>query len=64
LELKKIWERQKDELKPDDYLLVSVKLGRPQVKVTINQLYRMIMTLSESGYEDIPEWLRSILDPQ
>jgi len=64
LELKQIWERQKDELKPDDYLFIRVKLGRPQAKMTINQLYRMTMTLAESGYVDVPEWLLTILDPK
>jgi hypothetical protein len=64
LELKQIWESQKSELKPDDYLFIKVKLGRPQAKMTINQLYRMTMTLAESGYEDIPEWLLTILDPK
>jgi hypothetical protein len=64
LELKQIWESQKLELKPDDYVFIKVKLGRSQAKMTINQLYRMTMTLAESGYEPIPEWLLTILDPK
>ncbi|BDT74875.1 hypothetical protein [Polynucleobacter sp. KF022] len=64
LELKQIWEGQKAKLKPDDFIFIKVKLGRPQAKLTINQLYRMTMTLAEAGYEEIPEWLLSMLDPE
>ncbi len=63
-ELRLIWEKQKSELKPDDYIFAKVKLGRPQAKLSRNQLYRMMMTLAESGYEPIPEWLLVLLDPK
>ena len=62
-ELKAIWQSQKNELRPDDFTFIKVKLGRAQAKLTKNQTYRMTMTLAESGYEDIPEWLLTILDP-
>ena len=63
-ELRLIWEGQKSELKPDDYIFIKVKIGRPQAKMSRNQLYRMMMTLAESGYEPIPEWLLVLLDPK
>lgn len=63
-ELKAIWESQKSELKPDDFIFIKVKLGRAQAKLTKNQTYRMTMTLAETGYEQIPEWLLSALDPK
>ena len=63
-ELRAIWEKQKSELRPDDYIFIKVKVGRPQAKFSRNQLYRMTMTLAESGYEPIPEWLLVLLDPK
>lgn len=63
-ELKAIWESQKKELRPDDFMFIKVKLGRTQAKLTKNQTYRMTMTLAETGYEPIPEWLLSALDPK
>jgi hypothetical protein len=63
-ELKTIWESQKNEIRPDDFTFIKVKLGRAQAKLTKNQTYRMTMTLAESGYEPIPEWLLTILDPK
>lgn len=63
-ELKAIWEAQKGELNPHDFTFIKVKLGRTKAKLTKNQTYRMTMTLAESGYEPIPEWLLSILDPK
>jgi len=63
-ELRSIWESQKDNLKPADYLFVKVKLGRPEAKLTANQTYRLMMTLAETGYEPIPEWLIALFDPQ
>ena len=55
-----IWDQQKTLLAPNDYIFGKVKLNRPQAKLTKNQLYRMMMTLAESGYEDIPdyEWFK------
>jgi hypothetical protein len=61
-QLKRIWDSQKSELKPDDFLFVRVKLGRPEARFTRNQLYRMTMTLAESGYETIPIWLLDLLE--
>ena len=63
-ELRHIWDSQKAKLKPDDFLYVKVRLNRPQAKLTINQLYRLTMTLAGTGFEPIPEWLLAILDPQ
>jgi hypothetical protein len=62
-ELKAIWQSQKNELRPDDFTFIKVKLGRTQAKLTKNQTYRMTMTLAEAGYEPIPEWLLTLLDP-
>jgi hypothetical protein len=59
-----IWDQQKPVLSPGDYLFGKVKLNRSQAKLTKNQLYRMMMTLAESGYIDIPEWLLVLTDPQ
>jgi hypothetical protein len=61
-QLKSIWDSQKSELKPDDFLFVRVKLGRTEARFTRNQLYRMTMTLAESGYEPIPVWLLDLLE--
>lgn len=61
-QLKGIWDSQKSELKPDDFLFVRVKLGRTEARFTRNQLYRMTMTLAESGYEPIPVWLLDLLE--
>jgi len=63
-ELKAIWNSQKSKLKPDDFTFIKVKLGRNQARLTKNQTYRMTMTLAESGYDAIPEWLLVILDPK
>jgi hypothetical protein len=63
-EFRKIWSSHASELRPDDYTFGRVKLGRPQAKLTKNQIYRMMMTLAETGYEAIPEWMLEITDPQ
>ena len=63
-ELRQIWEQQKQELHPDDYLFIKVKLSRPMAKLSQKQAYRMMMTLAETGYENIPEWLIALFDPQ
>ena len=63
-ELRFIWLSQKNAIKPDDWIYCKVKLTRPQAKFTINQLFRLTMTLGESGFESIPEWLLVYLDPQ
>ena len=59
-----IWLSQKNAIKPDDWIYCKVKLSRPNAKFTINQLFRLTMTLAESGFEQIPEWLLTYLDPQ
>ena len=63
-ELRQIWDHQKQELHPDDYLFIKVKLSRFSAKLSHKQAYRMMMTLAETGYEPIPEWLIALFDPQ
>lgn len=63
-QLRSIWASQKNAIQPDDWIYCKVKLARPQAKFTINQLFRLTMTLAESGFEPIPEWLLVYLDPQ
>ena len=63
-ELRQIWEQQKQELHPDDYRFIKVKLSRPTAKLSQKQAYRMMMTLAETDYEPIPEWLIALFDPQ
>ena len=63
-ELRNIWESQKAKLQPTEFLFVKVRLGRPEAKLTANQAYRLMMTLAETGYEPIPEWLIGLFDPQ
>jgi hypothetical protein len=63
-ELRIIWEQQKQELHPDDFFFIKVKLSRPAAKLSQKQAYRMMMTLAETGYERIPEWLIALFDPQ
>lgn len=62
-ELREIWELQKKALNPEDYIFIKVKLCRPAAKLSQKQAYRMMMTLAETGYEDIPEWLIALFDP-
>ena len=63
-ELRQIWEQQKQELHPDDYRFIKVKLSRSVAKLSQKQAYRMMMTLAETDYEPIPEWLIALFDPQ
>ena len=63
-ELRQIWEQQKQELHPDDYRFIKVKLSRPVAKLSQKQAYRMMMTLAETDYEPIPEWLIALFDPK
>jgi hypothetical protein len=63
-QLRDIWSSQKDDIKPDDWIYCKVKLARTKAKFTINQLFRLTMTLAESGFEPMPEWLLAYLDPQ
>jgi hypothetical protein len=63
-ELRNIWECQKAKLDPAEYLFVKVRLGRPEAKLTANQAYRMMMTLAETDFEPIPEWLIALFDPK
>lgn len=62
-ELRSIWMSQKNVIKPDDWMYCKVKLTRIKAKFTINQLFRLTMTLAESGFESLPEWLVAYLDP-
>ncbi|MDH6299419.1 hypothetical protein [Polynucleobacter sphagniphilus] len=62
-QLRSIWMSQKNAIKPDDWMYCKVKLTRSRAKFTINQLFRLTMTLAESGFESIPEWLLAYLDP-
>lgn len=62
-ELREIWELQKKVLNPEDYIFIKVKLSRPVAKLSQKQAYRMMMTLAETGYEKIPEWLIALFDP-
>jgi hypothetical protein len=62
-EIRAIWNSQESKLNHEDYLFIKVKLGRNQAKLSKNQIYRMTMTLAETGYESIPEWLLELIDP-
>jgi len=64
LQLRNIWHRHRQELRPDDFTFGKVKLARLQAKLTKNQIYRMMMTLAETGCEQIPEWMMELTDPQ
>jgi hypothetical protein len=61
-ELRAIWESLKAKLEMKEYIFVKVKLGRPEAKLTINQAYRLMMTLAEQGIDPIPEWLIALFD--
>jgi hypothetical protein len=61
-ELRDIWESLKAKLETKEYLFVKVKLGRPEAKLTVNQAYRLMMTLAEQGIDPIPEWLIALFD--
>lgn len=63
-QLRQIWTSHRPELCPDDFTFGKVKLARSKAKLTKNQVYRMMMTLAETGYEDIPEWMLELTDPQ
>ena len=62
-QLRNIWESRKHVLKGSDYQFVKLKLWRKHAVLSKNQLYRLTMTLSESGFEEMPEWLLETLDP-
>ena len=63
-ELLRIWESQRSNLHPDDFLFVKIRLNRKQAKLSINQVYRMTMNLVNGGYETpLPEFLMTLLDP-
>ena len=63
-ELRQIWESQRKELHPDDYQFIRVKLCRSEAMFTQKQAFRMMMTLAETDYTPIPEWLIALFDPQ
>jgi hypothetical protein len=62
--LRNIWDAQKAKLKPDEYLFIKVRLGRPEARLTANQTYRMMMRMAEVGVDPIPEWLIALFDPE
>ena len=62
-QIREIWDQQKHELHPDDYRFIKVKLSRFEAKLSQKQAYRMMMTLAETDYEPIPEWLIELFDP-
>ena len=62
-QLREIWDHQQPKLSHEDYIFIKVKLSRVQAKLSKNQTYRMTMTLAETGYESIPEWLLELIDP-
>ena len=64
VELREIWEQQKLELHPDDYRFIKIKLSRLEAVLSQKQAYRMMMTLAETDYWPIPEWLIALFDPQ
>ena len=63
-ELRNIWEGQRHELHPDDYQFIRVKLSRAEAMFTQKQACRMMMTLAETDYSPIPEWLIALFDPK
>jgi len=63
VELRNLWESRRNNLTKSDYLFIKVKLGRKNAVVSKNQLYRLTMTLAETGLEQMPEWLLELLDP-
>ena len=64
MELRKFWQNFKSTLNQDDWLFINVKLNRLKAKLTKNQLYRAVMNIAHSGYEEpIPEWILEMLDP-
>ena len=63
-ELRKIWDVQRQKLNPDDYQFIRVKLSRSEAMFTQKQAFRMMMTLAETDYVPIPEWLIRLFDPK
>jgi len=63
-QLRQIWISHGPELRSEDFTFGRVKLSRPQAKLSKNQVFRMMMTLAETGYDTIPEWMLEITDPQ
>jgi hypothetical protein len=63
-QLRCIWVAHRPKLRPEDFTFGKVKLVRTRAKLTKNQIYRMMMTLAETGYDDIPEWMLELTDPQ
>jgi hypothetical protein len=63
-ELRQIWEGQRQELHPADYQFIRVKLCRSEAMFTQKQAFRMMMTLAETDYTPIPEWLIAFFDPK
>jgi hypothetical protein len=63
-QLRSIWLSQKHAISPDNWIYYKVKLTRPQARFTVNQLFRLVMTLGEAEFEPIPEFLLEYLDPR
>jgi hypothetical protein len=63
IQLRNIWESRKNVLEDSDYRFVKLKLWRKNAVLSKNQLYRLTMTLAESGLDEMPEWLLELLDP-
>jgi hypothetical protein len=63
-ELRSIWASQKNAISPDNWIYYKVRLTRPKAKFTVNQLFRLVMTLGEAEFEPIPEFLLECLDPR
>lgn len=59
-----LWTTHRSELKPTDFNFVWLKLNRKRAVLTKNQVFRIVMTLTETGFCDpLPEWLLQLIDP-
>ena len=63
-QLRSIWLSQRNAISPDNWIYYKVKLTRSQARFTVNQLFRLVMTLGEAEFEPIPEFLLEYLDPR
>lgn len=63
-EFRNIWDGHRSRLKPQDFNFVWMKLNRKQAILTKNQVFRIAITLTETGYpKQLPEWLLTMIDP-
>lgn len=59
-----LWNGHKSHLEPSDFNYVKMKLNRDQAILTKNQVFRIVMTLTETGFEQaFPNWLLEMIDP-